>query len=438
MNLKDDSRKIKKGDTFIALKKVHDGHEYINDAIKNGANKIIAERGIYEVDTLIVPDTHKYLVDYLYDNYYDKIKHLKLIGMTGTNGKTTTCFLIYQALNKLNIKCAYIGTIGFYLDKKVRDLSNTTPDILEIYEMLLECAFNDIEYVVMECSSHALSMKRLDKLKFKFGIFSNLTEDHLDYHGSFDNYVKAKQILFDNVTDKTFVNIDDEYKDYFIKDNSITYGLNKSDYHLTDYVISLDGSSFKVNGNSYKTKLIGKHNLYNILVVIALLLELNLDTSVIENLECPKGRMDIVRKESNLVIVDYAHTPDAVLKIITAVKELNPNHIITIVGCGGDRDPYKRPIMSNIACSNSDHVIITNDNPRSENPNNIVSDMLHNLDKFNYEIILNRKNAIIKGIQMLDKNDILLVLGKGHETYQIINNKRYNFDDKEVVLENIN
>ena len=438
MNLKDDSRKIKKGDTFIALKKVHDGHEYINDAIKNGANKIIAERGNYEVDTLIVPDTHKYLVDYLYDNYYDKIKHLKLIGMTGTNGKTTTCFLIYQALNKLNIKCAYIGTIGFYLDKKVRDLSNTTPDILEIYEMLLECAFNDIEYVVMECSSHALSMKRLDKLKFKFGIFSNLTEDHLDYHGSFDNYVKAKQILFDNVTDKTFVNIDDEYKDYFIKDNSITYGLNKSDYHLTDYVISLDGSSFKVNGNSYKTKLIGKHNLYNILVVIALLSELNLDTSVIENLECPKGRMDIVRKESNLVIVDYAHTPDAVLKIITAVKELNPNHIITIVGCGGDRDPYKRPIMSNIACSNSDHVIITNDNPRSENPNNIVSDMLHNLDKFNYEIILNRKNAIIKGIQMLDKNDILLVLGKGHENYQIINNKRYNFDDKEVVLENIN
>lgn len=438
MNLKDDSRKIKKGDTFIALKKVHDGHEYINDAIKNGANKIIAERGNYEVDTLIVSDTHKYLVDYLYDNYYDKIKHLKLIGMTGTNGKTTTCFLIYQALNKLNIKCAYIGTIGFYLDKKVRDLSNTTPDILEIYEMLLECAFNDIEYVVMECSSHALSMKRLDKLKFKFGIFSNLTEDHLDYHGSFDNYVKAKQILFDNVTDKTFVNIDDEYKDYFIKDNSITYGLNKSDYHLTDYVISLDGSSFKVNGNSYKTKLIGKHNLYNILVVIALLSELNLDTSVIENLECPKGRMDIVRKESNLVIVDYAHTPDAVLKIITAVKELNPNHIITIIGCGGDRDPYKRPIMSNIACSNSDHVIITNDNPRSENPNNIVSDMLHNLDKFNYEIILNRKNAIIKGIQMLDKNDILLVLGKGHETYQIINNKRYNFDDKEVVLENIN
>lgn len=438
MNLKDDSRKVKKGDTFIALKKVHDGHEYIADAIKNGASKIIAERGNYEVETLIVKDTHEYLVDYLYDNYYDKIKNLKLIGMTGTNGKTTTCFLIYQALNKLNIKCAYIGTIGFYLDKKIKELSNTTPDILEIYEMLLECVANNIEYVVMECSSHALDMNRLARLKFKYGIFSNLTEDHLDYHKTLENYIQAKQILFKNVTDKTFVNYDDDYKDYFIKDNSITYGINGGDYHLTDYKINLKGSSFKVNNISYKTKLIGKHNLYNVLVVIALLSELNLDTNVVRELECPKGRMDIIRKDSNLIIVDYAHTPDAVLKIINAVKELKPNRIITIIGCGGDRDPFKRPIMSNIACTNSDWVIITNDNPRSENPNNIVSDMLHNLDKFNYEIILNRKNAIIKGIQMLDKNDILLVLGKGHENYQIINNKRYNFDDKEVVLENIN
>ncbi len=438
MNLKDDSRKVKKGDTFIALKKVHDGHEYIADAIKNGASKIIAERGNYEVETIIVKDTHEYLVDYLYDNYYDKIKNLKLIGMTGTNGKTTTCFLIYQALNKLNIKCAYIGTIGFYLDKKIKELSNTTPDILEIYEMLLECVANNIEYVVMECSSHALDMNRLAKLKFKYGIFSNLTEDHLDYHKTLENYIQAKQILFKNVTDKTFVNYDDDYKDYFIKDNSITYGINGGDYHLTDYKINLKGSSFKVNNISYKTKLIGKHNLYNVLVVIALLSELNLDTNVVRELECPKGRMDIIRKDSNLIIVDYAHTPDAVLKIINAVKELKPNRIITIIGCGGDRDSFKRPIMSNIACTNSDWVIITNDNPRSENPNNIVSDMLHNLDKFNYEIILNRKNAIIKGIQMLDKNDILLVLGKGHENYQIINNKRYNFDDKEVVLENIN
>ena len=437
MNIKDDSRKIKKGDTFIALKKVNDGHDYILDAIKNGATKIIAEHGNFEVETVTVSDTHKYLVDYLYDNYYDKIKNLKLIGMTGTNGKTTTCFLIYQALNKLNIKCAYIGTIGFYLDKKVRNLNNTTPDILEIYELLLECVENEVEYVVMECSSQALAMHRLDRLKFDYGIFSNITEDHLDYHKTIDNYIKAKQLLFDQVNFKTLINYDDPYKDYFIKDNSITYGLNGGDYNLTDYEITLEGSTFKVNGIGYKTKLIGKHNLYNVLVVISFLSELNLDPQIVSELTCPPGRMDMISKDGNLVVVDYAHTPDAVEKIIATVRELNPNKIITIIGCGGDRDSFKRPIMSRLACAGSDYVIFTNDNPRGENPNNIISDMLHNLDKYNYEIILNRKKAIIKGIQMLDKNDILLLLGKGHENYQIIDGVKYDFDDRKIVLENI-
>ena len=430
MNIKDDSRKVKKGDIFVALKKVNDGHIYVLDAIKNGASKVIVEEGDYEVETIKVKDTHEYLVNYLYDNYYNKIKHLKLIGMTGTNGKTTTCFLIYQALNKLGIKCAYIGTIGFYLDKKIKSLNNTTPDILEIYELLLNCVDNNCEYVVMECSSHALDMHRLDKLEFKYGIFSNLTQDHLDYHKSIENYIEAKQKLFDKVTIKTFVNSDDKYKDYFIRDNTITYGLD-GDYKLSD--INFKERTFKVNDITYKTNLIGKHNIYNLLAVIALLTELKLDNKVIEQLSCPPGRMDIVNKDSNLIIIDYAHTPDAVSKIINSVKELNYNKIITIIGCGGDRDSYKRPIMSNIACSNSDYVIFTNDNPRYENPNNIISDMLHNLDKFNYEIILNREKAIIKGIQMLEKNDILLVLGKGHEDYQVINGVKYYFDDKEIV-----
>ena len=434
MNIKDDSRKVVKGDIFVALKKINDGHKYVIDAIKNGASKVVVEEGDYDAETIKVADTHKYLVDYLYDNYYDKIKNLKLIGMTGTNGKTTTCFLIYQALNKLGIKCAYIGTIGFYLDKKIKPLNNTTPDILEIYELLLECVDNNIEYVVMECSSHALDMHRLDKLEFKYSIFSNLTIDHLDYHKTIENYIKAKQKLFDQVTIKTLVNSDDEYKDYFIRNNTITYGLN-GDYKLSD--IDLNKRTFKVNNITYKTNLIGKHNIYNLLVVIALLSELKLDTKVVEDLTCPPGRMDIVNKDDNLIIIDYAHTPDAVSKIINSVKELKHNKIITIIGCGGDRDSFKRPIMSNISCSNSDYVIFTNDNPRSENPNNIISDMLHNLDKFNYEIILNREKAIIKGIQMLEKNDILLVLGKGHENYQIINGVKHHFDDKETVIKNI-
>ena len=434
MNIKDDSRKVNKGDIFVALKKVNDGHEYVLEAIKNGASKVVVEDGDYEAETIKVKDTHEYLVNYLYDNYYDKIKNLKLIGMTGTNGKTTTCFLIYQALNKLGIKCAYIGTIGFYLDKKIKSLNNTTPDILEIYELLLECVDKNYEYVVMECSSHALDMHRLDKLEFKYGIFSNLTMDHLDYHKTLENYIKAKQKLFDKVTVKTLVNSDDKYKDYFIRDNTITYGLN-GDYKLSD--IDLTKRTFKVNNITYKTKLIGKHNIYNLLVVIALLSELKLNTKVIEELTCPPGRMDIVNYKDNMIVIDYAHTPDAVSKILDSVKELEFNKIITIIGCGGDRDSFKRPIMSKIACDNSDYVIFTNDNPRYENPNNIISNMLHNLDKFNYEIILNREKAIIKGIQMLEKNDILLVLGKGHENYQIINGVKHHFDDKEIVLKNI-
>ena len=434
MNIKDDSRKVNKGDIFVALKKFHDGHEYVLEAIKNGASKVVVEEGDYEVETIKVKDTHEYLVNYLYDNYYDKIKNLKLIGMTGTNGKTTTCFLIYQALNKLGIKCAYIGTIGFYLDKKIKSLNNTTPDILEIYELLLECVDNDCEYVVMECSSHALDMHRLDGLQFQYGIFSNLTQDHLDYHKTLENYIKAKQKLFDKVTIKTLVNSDDKYKDYFIRDNTITYGLN-GNYKLSD--INLKERTFKVNNITYKTNLIGKHNIYNLLVVIALLSELKLNTKVIEELTCPPGRMDIVNFNNNMIVIDYAHTPDAVSKILDSVKELEFNKIITIIGCGGDRDSFKRPIMSKIACDNSDYVIFTNDNPRHENPNNIISDMLHNLDKFNYEIILNREKAIIKGIQMLEKNDILLVLGKGHENYQIINGVKHHFDDKEIVLKNI-
>ena len=434
MNIKDDSRKVNKGDIFVALKKFHDGHEYVLEAIKNGASKVVVEDGDYEAETIKVKDTHEYLVNYLYDNYYDKIKKLKLIGMTGTNGKTTTCFLIYQALNKVGIKCAYIGTIGFYLNKKIKVLNNTTPDILEIYELLLECVDKNYEYVVMECSSHALDMHRLDGLQFQYGIFSNLTQDHLDYHKTLENYIKAKQKLFDQVTIKTLVNSDDKYKDYFVRDNTITYGLN-GDYKLSD--INLKERTFKVNNITYKTKLIGKHNIYNLLVVIALLSELKLNTKVIEELTCPPGRMDIVNFNNNMIVIDYAHTPDAVSKILDSVKELEFNKIITIIGCGGDRDSFKRPIMSKIACDNSDYVIFTNDNPRYENPNNIISDMLHNLDKFNYEIILNREKAIVKGIQMLEKNDILLVLGKGHENYQIINGVKHHFDDKEIVLKNI-
>lgn len=439
MNIKIDSRKINKGDTFIALRGINnDGHKYVNEAISNGATTVIVEEGEYSVNTIVVKDTKEYLKEYLENNYYDVIKKLKLIGMTGTNGKTTTCYLIYQALNKLNKKCAYMGTLGFYLIDEERNISNTTPNLYDLYEMLLECVQKNYEYVVMEVSSQGLSMGRVDTLIFDYVIFSNLTQDHLDYHGTIDNYVLEKQKLF-SMTNESFaiINNDDKYKDYFILDNkNITYGKTSNDYKISDIKSTIKGSSFKLNDEEYFTKLIGEYNIYNITVVIILLKLLNIENinEIISNLDSPNGRMDMVHHKDNTIIIDYAHTPDAVEKIITNVKKLPHNRIITLVGCGGNRDKTKRSIMGEIATKYSDYVIFTSDNPRNEKPKSILKDIVCKLDTKNYKIIVKREKAIKKSIQMLSKNDILLLLGKGHEDYQVIKDKKIPFSDKKKVL----
>ena len=211
MNIKINSKKVNKGDIFVAIKgQKYDGHDYIDEAINNGATKIICERGNYSVETIHVHNTKEYLKNYLYNNYYNDIKDIKLIGITGTNGKTTTSYLIYEALNKLNIRCAYIGTIGFYIDNKVIELDNTTPELIDIYDLLLKCKKLDIEYVVMEVSSHALSLGRVDTLRFKYAIFTNISQDHLDYHKTMDNYIEAKSKLFDMVYDTSFINVNNK------------------------------------------------------------------------------------------------------------------------------------------------------------------------------------------------------------------------------------
>lgn len=439
MNIKIDSRKVIEGDTFIALRGINDdGHKYVEDAIKKGASTVIVEEGEYSVNTIVVKDTKEYLKEYLENNYYDEIKKLKLIGMTGTNGKTTTCYLIYQALNKVGKKCAYIGTLGFYLIDEKRNLSNTTPNLYEIYEMLLECVSKDYEYVVMEVSSQGLSMGRVDTLIFDYVIFSNLTQDHLDYHGTLENYVLEKQKLFKMTNDSiAIINNDDKYKDYFILDNkNITYGKTSNDYKISNIKSTIKGSNFKLNDKEYFTKLIGEYNIYNVVIVIILLELLEIDNinEIIKSLDSPNGRMDIIEYNDNIIIVDYAHTPDAVEKIITNVSKLEHNKIITLVGCGGNRDKTKRPIMGDIATRYSDYVIFTSDNPRDEKPRKILKDIVCKLDKKNYKIIVNREKAIKKSIQMLSKNDILLLLGKGHEDYQIIKGKKVPFSDKEKVI----
>ena len=450
MNIKVDSKKVKEGDIFVAIKGINnDGHDYIEEAINNGATKVVVEHGLYSVDTLVVKNTHDYLVNYLKEKYYEKIKDLKLIGITGTNGKTTSCYLLWQALNKLKVKTAYIGTIGFYIDDKVRELNNTTPDILDLYEMFIESVNNNCQYVVMEVSSHSLSFDRVGGLLFDYAIFTNLTQDHLDYHKNMESYAFAKQKLFKNIKEDGFaiVNVDDESNKYYLlnENKNITYGQNNSDYQIIDFKDNMNGSVFKLKNSEaiieYNTELLGKYNIYNLINTIIVLnneqFKLEDIKKVVSELKEPPGRLEKIRLPLGMVIIDYAHTPDAVEKVIKAIKEVCKGSVYTIVGCGGNRDKKKRPLMGTISTELSDYVIFTSDNPRNEEPMNIINDIVQNLDNKNYEIEENREKAIFKGIQKLSKNDILLVLGKGHEDYQIIGNNKIHFSDKEIVLKYI-
>ena len=447
MNIKIDSRKVNKGDIFVALRGINnDGHKYVEDAIKNGASKVVVEEGLYDVETEIVLDTHDYLIKYLKDNYYPSIKDIKLIGVTGTNGKTTTCFLIQKALNKIGIKTGYIGTIGFYVDEKIRDINNTTPDIYDIYELLLECKDLGCEYVAMEVSSHALDKKRVGGLLFDYAIFTNLTQDHLDYHKDFDDYALAKQKLFKMIKSNGYavINADDDYKDYFmVHSNNITYGFNNSDYQITNANITSESSTFvlKNKEETYESKLLGKHNIYNLTCMIIILKLIGIDYKNIKELvlssNAPSGRMDTVFHGTNRIIIDYAHTPDAIENVVKAVKLFAKARVLVIIGCGGDRDKTKRQKMAKIATDLADYSIFTSDNPRTEDPKAILNDMVEGLTNTNYEVIENREEAIKRGIQMLEENDILLVLGKGHENYQVIGREKIHFDDKEIVIKSI-
>ncbi len=433
--LKCDSRKVKKGDTFLALKgTVHDGHDYILEAIQAGASKIIIERGEYEVPTEVVSSTRDYLEHYLKEHMVP----ISMIGVTGTNGKTTTCFLIWQIFRSLGVSCSYIGTLGFYIDHKICDLTNTTPGSLELLELIRQSYEAGCQYVVMEVSSQALDQGRVDFLTYDYAIFTNLTQDHLDYHKTMEQYMKAKQKLFYQVKNSgvAIINRDDPCASFFEIGSYVTYG-----YSSSDYEISSQENSFSINEEEYQTKLLGKYNIYNMSAAIALFYQLGYNyeelKEAVANCSSPEGRMDVIPYGDNHIVVDYAHTPDALETILDTVGELNYHKIITIIGCGGDRDKTKRPIMGEIATRKSDYVIFTSDNPRSENPMRILKDIITGLDNINYEIESNRENAIKKGIQLLTKNDILLVLGKGHEKYQIIGDQKIFFDDKKIVLDNI-
>ena len=444
INIKSDSRKIRKGDIFVALEGISsNGEEYIESAIDNGATTIVVENdNKYSVETIKVPDTRKYLTKYLNDNYGKYLNEMNIIGITGTNGKTTTCYLIYQMLNDLGIKCAYIGTIGFYLDKKICSLPNTSSDICDLYDMIITAYDNGYKNIVMEVSSQGLAYDRFETIKFDYAIFTNLTQDHLDYHKTMENYALAKKKLFDNLKKDGIgiINKDDSYYKYYVTKNTVYYGESDVDYKIESYNLGYK-TSFKLNikGNIYdiNSNLIGKYNIYNLTSAIALLNEMNLDINEVikisSNLQAPPGRMDIVNFKDNLIIIDYAHTPDAMENIFKAVSKIKQGNIFTVFGCTGDRDRTKRPIMMNLAIKNSDRVIVTSDDLHDENFDHIVEDMLLNNSSNNYEIIEDRGKAIKKGISFLKKKDILLILGKGHEEFIIVKDKRIPFNDKEEV-----
>ena len=449
LNIKTDSRKVVKGDTFIALNgNTVDGHDFIDSAIKNGAEKIICEHGKYDVDTVNVNDTHEYLKNYLVNNYSKEFEDLKLIGVTGTSGKTTTCFLTYQILNKLGIKTCYIGTIGCYIDNDVVELSNTTPDILELYNLLLTAKEKGCKVIVMEVSSHSLAEERIKGLKFDVCAFTNLSQDHLDYHKTMEEYCRCKVKIINYLKDngKIIVNVDDEYSKYFICDKSLSLGINGSNYKIKEFHMENTHTDilFNVNNDSYevRTNLIGKFNVYNYLTSLALINNLGISVNdiinVTDSINAPVGRAQIIKVGTSIAVIDYAHKPDAVSKIIPLFREVTKGKIITIIGCGGDRDPMKRPIMGNIATSLSDYVILTNDNPRTEDEKLIMKDILEGITTDNYEVIYDRKDAIKKGISMLKDNDCLLILGKGHEDYQIIGRTKIHLSDYEEVIKNIN
>lgn len=429
------SKFIKGGDYFLVDK---NNKKYVNEAIEKGAAKIITELDEnYDIETIKVGSVKQYL----YETYKDMIDDITLIGVTGTNGKTTTCYLIYQMLNFLGIKTAYLGTIGFYLDNKIINLENTTPSMDIIYNLLLDAKESNCNVVVMEVSSHALKQDRIYGLLYDAIVVTNVTKEHLDYHNNMDDYVNAKKRLISLTKNKKIciLNKKDKYYKKFINKNNNNFIVGK-DLKIKKIIRNLDYTMVKIKTNKKKynlmIKLVGDFNIYNFLMAYKALDLLGYDSNKIsENsyiFNEPPGRMQKIIFKDNVIFVDYAHTPDAVLNVLKTIKKIKNKGIITIIGCGGNRDKTKRSIMGKIACNNSNYVIFTNDNPRNEDERKIMDDILIGA-KGKYEVIYDRYCAIKKGISMLDNNKILMILGKGHEDYQVIKGIKYHFSDVETV-----
>lgn len=416
-----------------------DGHRFISDAIAHGAICIFCEEIPDSVSTekvtfVIVPNVAEIIGPIASVFYGEPSKKMKVIGITGTNGKTTVATMAYRMLSGFMRKTGLISTVENIINNETIPSTHTTPDALTIQKLLSQMHIAGCEYVVMEVSSHSVVQKRINGINFTGGIFTNLSHDHLDYHHTIENYAKAKKEFFDILPTDSFVltNADDEYGNFMVADSKAhvwTYGFNGSP-DFSDIIIS---------------NLIGRFNQYNMLAVFAIGKLLGFEPEnikkIISSLQAPKGRFELVYNQGGIkCIVDFAHTPDGVQNVLEAVKEIleENGRIITIIGCGGNRDETKRPIMGRISYDLSNIVIFTSDNPRNEDPKKIITEMCQGLDENlpeNIHIVIDRRDAIIKAKELATTDDIVMVLGKGHETYQEIKGVKNHFDDHEVVLE---
>lgn len=452
-----DSRKVKEGCCFIAIKGTHlDGHLFIETAIINGAASIVCQilPDILKEDiTYIQVENSSIAAAFISHNFYGEPSlKLKLVGVTGTNGKTTVVTLLWKLFTALGYKCGLISTVQNQINKEIIAATHTTPDAISVNELLKKMVDAGCSYVFMECSSHAIHQHRITGLQFTGALFTNITHDHLDYHKTFDEYIRVKKSWFDQLPATAFAisNADDKRGTVMLQNTTAKkyyYSLKTmADFKGKIIENSLVGLHMMVNENEVYFKMIGEFNAYNLLSVYGAAICLGEEKSsvlqLLSNLDGAEGRFDymVSSKERIIGIIDYAHTPDALLNVLATIKKLRHGneHIITVVGCGGDRDTTKRPLMAAAACEHSDRVIFTSDNPRSEDPLTILKEMeagVNVVARKKYITIPDRREAMKTAVSLASKEDIILVAGKGHEKYQEIKGVKHDFDDKEILKE---
>ena len=462
-----DSRKVEEGTLFVCIAGFHvDGHKFIPQAAAKGAKAILTTRSIEEVEVpegiavLQVPEL-KEALDTIVPFFHDyPARKMRVIGITGTNGKTTTSYLIRAILREAGYKVGLIGTIQIMMEEEVFPIHNTTPDVVELQHTLAIMRDKGMDYVVMEVSSHALDQNRVAGIEFDTAVFSNLTQDHLDYHKTLENYKLAKAKLFDLLgregvkENKTaVVNADDEAGKTMLdhaKCRHLTYGIdNKAALQATNVEVLASGANFTLNEEflgemTLKLHITGIFNVYNVMAAVGAAIAEKIDPAIIHkalvNFTSVPGRFELVKAGQDFsIIVDYAHTPDGVENVLNTARRIAKKKIIAVFGCGGDRDRTKRPIMGRLAAKLADVVIATSDNPRSEDPAFILSEVeagvKETIGAKHHECIIDRRVAIFRAVELAESDDIVIILGKGHEDYQILKDKTIHFDDKEVARE---